>query len=106
LLDAQPGTNLLELDERARETVTELFVVADVYRRIALDLGKKIQEKAPSPKAGLNRLRQIKDYVRETIGAELRKIKAAGLTSAGASVSTITRQALESTFRVFGGFAT
>lgn len=104
LLDQRPDTDLLNLDDDSRSLVIERFVAADVYRRIFLDIGKKIQDAAPSAAVGLQRLRQVKDYVRETVKAAFAKVKSSG-GDAQASVVSIARRALRATFEVFEAYA-
>lgn len=105
LLDKQPDANLLELDDKAREFVVESFVVADVFRRILLDIGKHIQDSSPNAVTGLKRLRQVKDYVRETVKAAFSKLKLSGTTTENKNIVNITKQALLATMQVFEGYA-
>jgi len=53
LLQRFPEADLLELTDEQREYVIERYVGLDVFQRFALDLGKDIQEKAPTPKIAL-----------------------------------------------------
>jgi len=106
LLDKQPNANLLELGESARNIVIECFVAADVYRRIFLDIGKKIQDSAPNAATGLKRLRQVKDYVREAVKNSFSNLKSSGIALVNENIASITKQALLATFQVFEGYAT
>lgn len=99
--DADP----LNLGDEQREFVIERYVAADVYRRLVLDVGKTIQDKAPSAATGLARLKQIKDYVKETIAASFRKLREAGQRMSTGRVSAIVRNALRETMRVFEAYA-
>lgn len=99
--DADP----LNLNPEQREFVIESFVAIDVYRRFVLDLGKTIQDKAPSAAAGLSRLKQVKDYVKETIAASFRKMRQAGQRISSGRVKEIVRAALRDTMQVFEGYA-
>jgi hypothetical protein len=69
LLTQFPDADLLSLSEKQRVLITERFVAIDVFRRIQLDVGKTIQDKAPTAGAGLARLKEVKDYVKETVAA-------------------------------------
>jgi len=104
LLDKQPDADLLELDDLSRDIVIESFIAADVYRRISLDIGKHIQDNAPNAITGLKRLRQVKDYVRETVKNAFSKLKSSGTTLASDRISSISQQALLETFQVFEGY--
>ena len=96
---------LLNLSPEQREFVTERFVAMDVYRRFVLDLGKTIQDKAPSAATGLSRLKQVKDYVKETVAATFRKLREAGQRLSVGRVKEIVRSALRETMQVFEGYA-
>lgn len=103
LVEERPNADLLELDDASRDLVVERFVAADVYRRIALDIGKKIQDAAPNASAGLQRLRQVKDFVRETVRSAFQDARnKAG--NAASDVAKISRDALQATFTVFEGY--
>ncbi len=104
LLNRFPDGDLLNLSEEQRGFVIERYVALDVYQRIALDLGKRIQEKAPSPTAALGRLKQVREYVRETVAAAFRRLRAAGRRLSGGRVEQIVRAALRDTFSVFEAY--
>jgi hypothetical protein len=95
----------LNLNPEQREFVIERFVAIDVYRRFVLDLGKTIQDKAPSAATGLSRLKQVKDYVKETIAASFRKLREAGQRISIGGVKEIVQAALRDTMQVFEGYA-
>jgi len=95
----------LNLSPEQREFVIERFVAIDVYRRFVLDLGTTIQDKAPSAATGLSRLKQVRDYVKETIAASFRKLREAGQRISSGRVKEIVRAALRDTLEVFEGYA-
>lgn len=95
----------LNLSSEQREFVIERFVAIDVYRRFVLDLGKTIQDKAPSASAGSSRMKQVKDYVKETVAASFRKLREAGRRISTGTVKEIVRAALRETLEVFEGYA-
>jgi len=95
----------LNLNPEQREFVIERFVAIDVYRRFVLDLGKTIQDKAPSAATGLSRLKQVKEYVKETIAASFRKLREAGQRISTGRVKEIVLAALHDTLEVFEGYA-
>jgi hypothetical protein len=104
LLTKFPDAALLELTEAQRMFAVERYVALDVFHRFWLDVGKTIQDKAPSVKAGLARLREVKDYIKETIAAAFKKVGgAAGLTRQ--KVTKLAKDALKETFTVFDSYA-
>lgn len=104
LLTAFPEADLLNLTEDQRGLAIERFVAIDVYRRLQLDLGKTIQDNAPTATAGLARLKDVKNYVKETVAAAFRKLGAAGCRLTTGRVNQVVRAALAETFQVFEGY--
>lgn len=103
LLTRFPDAVLLELTEAQRVFAVERYVALDVFRRFMLDVGKTIQDKAPTAKAGLARLKEAKDYIRETVAAAFKKVgTAAGLTRQ--KVVALAKGALTETFTVFESY--
>jgi len=105
LLEQHPTADLLELDGNEKLFVVEHFIASDVYRRIFLDIGKTIQEKSPSAMAGLKRLRQIKDYVRETVKSSFKHKGVVKSSISPKEVASMAKSVLLETFEVFEGYA-
>jgi hypothetical protein len=101
ILERYPEANLLELSEEQRAFAVERYVALDVFQRYALDLGKTIQDKAPSPSSVLSRLKEVKEYIRETVSASFRKLKAAGQNLSAGRIAQIVQGALLDAFQVF-----
>lgn len=105
LLTQFPDADLLNLNAEQRELAIERFTAYDVFRRFDLDVGQTIREKAPTTATGLSRLRQARDYVKETVAAAFRKLHEAGRTLTAGRISEVVRAALRETFDVFEGYA-
>lgn len=103
LLTRYPDAVLLELTEEQRLFAAERYVALDVYRRIQLDVGKVIQAKAPTHKAGLARLKEVKNYVKETVSEAFRRL-ATGAALTARQVVTLSQRALKETFTVFESY--
>jgi hypothetical protein len=101
ILDKYPDANLLELSEEQRIFAVERFVALDVFQRYALDIGKTIQDKAPTATAVLSRLKEVKEYIRETVSASFRKLRAAGQNLSTGRIAQIVQVALLDAFQVF-----
>ena len=101
VLERFPEANLLELSEEQRAFAVERYVALDVFQRYALDLGKTIQDKAPSPRAVLSRLKEVKEYIRETVAAAFRKLRTAGQNLSAGRIAQIVQGALLEAFQVF-----
>ncbi len=100
-----PNADLLNLEEQHRELAIECYVASDVFRRFDLDLGKTIRDKASSAVIGLGRLKEVREYIRETVAASFRKLRDAGQRLAVGRITQIVRNALSETFQVFEGYA-
>lgn len=105
LLTKFPRADLLNLHEEQREFAIERFIAADVFRRFDLDVGQCIKDKAPTAKAALARLKEVRDYVRETVSAAFRRIRNEGKKLAGSSIANVVRSTLDETFKVFEEYA-
>lgn len=96
-----PDANLLDLSEDQRLFAIERFLAHDVFSRFTLDVGKTVQDRAPSASAALSRLKDVRDYVRQTISARFRDLRKAGEQLGARRISEMARQALQETFAVF-----
>lgn len=104
VLEQFPDANLTELNQQQREYAIEKFVAMDVFRRIDLDIGKTVREKAPSFKEGLGRLKEIKSYVSETVSESFRTVRNEGKSFVGEKINEIIASAISETFQVFEGY--
>lgn len=105
LLTRFPDADLLDLDPEQRAFAIERFTAIDVFRRFELDVGKTIVEKAPSALTALSRLKEVRDYVKQSVAAAFRKLRDAGRSVTSDRISQVVRDALRETFDVFEGYA-
>ncbi len=101
LLNQFPEADLLDLSENQRIFAIEHYVALDVFNRFNLDLGKTLQEKAPTASAALSRLKEVRDYIRETVSAQFRALYTVGERLDARHISDLIQQALYDTFAVF-----
>jgi hypothetical protein len=106
LLGEHPDVDLLNLSDAQREFVIEHFAAHDVYRRFALDVGKHLVDNAPNATIGLARLKQARNYIRQTIAASFRLLREAGQSLTTANVRSTVTNALASSLAVFEGYLT
>ncbi|WP_454250172.1 Qat anti-phage system associated protein QatB [Pseudomonas sp. R151218B TE3479] len=99
-----PDADLLNLSVEQRAFAIERFTAMDVFHRYELDLGKTVQEKAPSATVAMRRLKEIKDYIKECVSASFRKIATARRPLTTGKISQVVAQALKDTFEVFEGY--
>ncbi|MEM9084242.1 MAG: hypothetical protein AAGB34_11645, partial [Planctomycetota bacterium] len=105
LVSRYPDVDLLVLTEEQREFVLERFISMDVYRRFALDVGKHIQDKASSAAVGLLRLRQAREYIRETVIASFKRIRAGSRALSRSDITRLVQRVLGDAFDVFSEYA-
>lgn len=101
VLERYPEANLLDLTDEQREFAIERYIALDVFQRFALDLGKVIQDKAPSHRTALARLKEVKEYIKQVISASFRKLKAAGRSLSSGRLTEIVQNALVDALGVF-----
>lgn len=104
VLNQFPDADLLNLQPEQRELAVERFVAGDVFRRIDLDIGRTIREKAPNAATGLGRLKEVREYVRETVSASFRRLRETGQRLAAGRITQIVQSAIRETFQVFEGY--
>jgi hypothetical protein len=104
VLTAFPDADLLSLLPEQRELAIERFVAADIFRRVDLDIGAKVLAKAPTAAAGMARLGEMRDYVREHVAEACRRVRAAGQTFVASRVTQIVQTAIRETFSIFESF--
>lgn len=105
VLNVHPEADLNDLSAEQKELAIERYVAGDVFRRIDLDLGKCIREKAPNTSSALGRLKEVKSYVRETVSSSFRKLKETGQLIVNNTVISIVQNAIKETCEVFEGYA-
>lgn len=101
LLGRFPNANLLELSEDQRLFAIERYVALDVYSRFNLDVGKTVKDRAPNSSAALSRLKDVKDYIKQTMSARFRDLREAGEQLGARRIAEMARQALQDAFAVF-----
>jgi hypothetical protein len=101
LLDRFPDADLLTLSEEQRDLVIESYTAEDVFRRLELDLGKHIMDKAVSVADAMSRSAEIRDYVREAVAAAFRRLREVGTRLLNGHIASVVRSALAATLEVF-----
>ncbi|GIK64315.1 MAG: hypothetical protein BroJett018_21090 [Chloroflexota bacterium] len=101
LLNRFPNADLLNLSEDQRLFAIERYVGFDIYARFRLDVGKAIQDKAPSATAALARLKNIKEYIKEAVAREFRQLHSSGQSLNARHIVDLVNQTLYEAFHVF-----
>ena len=93
--------DLTSLTPAQIDQVTASLLGHDVAHRIELDVGKAVIDKAPTKGEGLERLQEMKDYVREVVAAEYATERAKAGTVGRAAIERISNNAIQQTFDIF-----
>jgi hypothetical protein len=104
LLREHADVDLLNLSDIQREFVIEHYAAHDVYRRFSLDVGKHLVDSAPNATIGLARLKQARNYIRQTIAESFRRLREAGQSMTTANVRATVAHALADSLAVFEGY--
>lgn len=105
LLTLFPQADLLNLSDEQRAFAIEHYIANDIYQRFHLDLGKTIQDKAPTATVALARLKEIKSYIKQAVAAAFRRNAAAGTRLTKDNINNVVRATLTETFQVFEDYA-
>jgi hypothetical protein len=104
LLDKDENSDLLNLTEDQKIFVIEKFVAGDVFKRFDLDLGKSIRKNSPTLANAMSRLKEAKDYIKETVASSFKKtVKKSSLSAR--TIISIVKDALEDALHVFESYA-
>ena len=104
LMTRFPDADLLSLTAEQLNMLISRFVAIDVFNRFFLDVGKTIIERAPSVVTGLSRLREAREYIRETVIAAFNKIVSASAALNRSRMVSLVSSALRDAFEVFEGY--
>lgn len=104
LLRDHADVDLLNLNDQQREFVIERYAAHDVYRRFSLDVGKHLVDNAPNATIGLARLKQARNYIRQTIAESFRRLRDAGQPMTTTNVRATVAHALADSLAVFEGY--
>ena len=100
LLERQPDVDLTALNTEQIDWLVERHLVYEIHNRIQLDIGQSVLKNAPSAAIAVRRLREIREYVQETVAAAFRARRGTNqLTTKQATM--LANQVIGDTFEVF-----
>ncbi len=105
VLARYPDADLHDMQEEHRDLAIERYVADDVFLRFDLDLGKTIIDKSSNAAMGMGRLKEIREYIQETVAASFRQLRNAGHRLSTGLITQIVQSVLRETFQVFEGYA-
>ncbi|MDX8508619.1 Qat anti-phage system associated protein QatB [Mesorhizobium captivum] len=103
LLDADPSADLTNLNAAQIYGVVEGYIAHDLAHRIELDVGKAVLDKADSYSEGVERLQEMKSYVRQEVARAFRVQRASQPMNRQNAVS-ISDAILRDTFEIFESY--
>jgi hypothetical protein len=101
LVSSEPTVDLTALTEQQIELVLELYIGHDICRRIELDVGKAIFDKAQDAATAVRRLGQMSRYVRQSVAASFRRRSANSQALSQQAAARLAAQVIRDTFDVF-----
>ena len=99
-----PGADLLALTLEQIALAMELFIGADICSRIELDVGKSIFGRAPDPATAVDRLQEMKRYVRQVIAARFRRRSTNSDPLTQRESVQLANRVIQETFEVFESY--
>lgn len=104
ILIVDPNADLANLDEQQIEKVVEAYLGHDLAHRIELDIGKAVLDKAVSYSAGVDRLEEMKAYVRQAVAQAIRARREIGQTLNRSNTASLSSDILRDTFEIFESY--
>ncbi len=101
LLIAEPDVDMLALTPVQIDLVIQTYVGEDLCRRIDLDVGKTIIDKAATLAEGQSRLEDMKAYVRQEVARLFRARSDGGQRLSRQNAASMASGVIQSTFDVF-----
>ena len=105
LISREPTADLTALTPEQIELAMELYIGADICRRLELDIGKTILDKAPSPASAIRRLGKMNRYVRQALAASFRRRSANSGPFTQRTVTRVVSRIIQDTFEVFESYS-
>jgi len=101
LLARDANVDITSLTEQQIEWVLERHIVYEIVQRIELDVGKAIVDKAPSAASAIGRMKEMREYVEETVSAAFRACREGGRPVDSSAAAKLTSTIIQETFSVF-----
>lgn len=104
LVQREPAAELGALTVEQIELAMELFITEDICRRIELDIGKTVLDKAPEPATAIRRFNEMRRYVQQAVAACFRRrFENPGRLSRQAAIR-LASKVIRDTFRIFESY--
>ena len=100
----EPGADLFALTLEQIFLTVVLYIGADICSRIELDIGKTILEKAPDPATAVERVQEIKRFVRQVVANRFRRRSENAGRLTQREASRLATRVIQDTFEVFESY--
>lgn len=104
VLELDPNADLAALTTDQINLVIESFIAGDLAHRIELDVGKAILDKAPNYAQGVDRLEEMKAYVRQEVARAFRARANIGQTMDRQVAASLSNDIIRDTFEIFESY--
>ena len=103
LLTVNPDLDLLNLEDDNIWALLESFLGYEAFYRLSLDIGQGFEDSALSPRDRLNRLREMQEYLKAELHAQLDILRKEISSGEIGQLQSILQSALQNTFMVYEG---
>lgn len=104
VLEQNPNADLAALTPPEIDLVIESYIASDLTHRIELDVGKAILDKAPNYAQGVDRLEEMKAYVRQEVARAFRARVNIGQTMNRQVAASLASDIVRDTFEIFESY--
>lgn len=103
LLENNPDVELLSMDNADIWVLVELFLSNEACSRMHLDIGQLFESSNLPPRQAVQRVNEMRDFLKSEIGAQLETLRAAQPDPTPTELEKLMRDALKLTFTVYEG---
>ena len=104
LIRREPTIDLISLTQEQIVLAIELFIGADIRRRIELDVGKAIFDRAPDAATAIRRLDQMNRYVRQVVASSFRLWPTESQPVTQETATSLAHRVVQNTLEVFESY--
>ena len=104
LIRREPTADLTALTQEQIELGMELFISADIYRRMELDVGQTVFDRAPDPATAIRRLGEMERYARQAVAASFRSRTANSGSFTQQAATRLASRVIQDTFEIFESY--
>lgn len=103
-MDAHPNCDLSSLGQTDILQIIEGFLSESIYQRVRIDLGERIISAAPSLATGMERLREVRGFVKEQLVSVMQQQVPLVSSVTASAVVALARQTIKLTAEIFEGY--